>query len=266
MIVATGSQWRRLGVPGEDRLLAHGVSACATCDGFFFRDQDIAVVGGGDSAMEEATFLTRFARSVTIVHRRDALRASAIMQERAFTNEKIKFVWNAEIDEVLGETSMTGLRVRDVDDRRGHGPRRDRPVRRDRPRPALRPVRGPARPGRRGLHHRRVAEHAHQRARRVRRAATSSTTPTARRSPPPAPAVRLPSTPSATSPTRKTAPTRRPEAPADTAATGERDRRDPRVEPADPDRSPIRTARPIAHPGIQQIRRNPNGQHQARDG
>jgi thioredoxin reductase (NADPH) len=114
VIIATGSQWRRLGVPGEDRLLAHGVSACATCDGFFFRDQDIAVVGGGDSAMEEATFLTRFARSVTVVHRREALRASAIMQERAFTNEKIKFVWNAAIEEVLGETSMTGLRVRDV--------------------------------------------------------------------------------------------------------------------------------------------------------
>jgi thioredoxin reductase (NADPH) len=114
VIIATGSQWRHLGVPGEDRLLAHGVSACATCDGFFFRDQDIAVVGGGDSAMEEATFLTRFARSVTIVHRRDALRASAIMQERAFSNEKVKFVWNAAIEEVLGETSMTGLRVRDV--------------------------------------------------------------------------------------------------------------------------------------------------------
>ncbi len=114
VIIATGSQWRHLNVPGEARLLAHGVSACATCDGFFFRDQDIAVVGGGDSAMEEATFLTRFARSVTIVHRREALRASAIMQERAFSNEKIKFVWNAAIEEVLGETSMTGLRVRDL--------------------------------------------------------------------------------------------------------------------------------------------------------
>jgi len=114
VIVSTGSQWRKLGVPGEERLLAHGVSACATCDGFFFRDQDIAVAGGGDSAMEEATFLTRFARSVTVVHRRDALRASAIMQERAFSNPKIKFLWNAKIEEVLGETSMTGLRVRDV--------------------------------------------------------------------------------------------------------------------------------------------------------
>jgi len=114
VIVSTGSQWRKLGVTGEDRLLAHGVSACATCDGFFFRDQDIAVAGGGDSAMEEATFLTRFARSVTVVHRRDALRASAIMQERAFSNPKIKFLWNAKIEEVLGETSMTGLRVSDV--------------------------------------------------------------------------------------------------------------------------------------------------------
>jgi thioredoxin reductase (NADPH) len=114
VIIATGSQWRRLGIPGEDRLLAHGVSACATCDGFFFRGQDIAVIGGGDSAMEEATFLTRFANSVTVVHRRDALRASAIMQERAFANEKIKFLWNTAPEEVLGETTMTGLRVRNL--------------------------------------------------------------------------------------------------------------------------------------------------------
>jgi thioredoxin reductase (NADPH) len=114
VIIATGSQWRTLGLPGEERLFAHGVSACATCDGFFFRDQDIAVVGGGDSAMEEATFLTRFARSVTLVHRRDTLRASAIMQERAFSNEKVKFLWNTAIDDVLGDTTMTGLRVRDV--------------------------------------------------------------------------------------------------------------------------------------------------------
>jgi thioredoxin reductase (NADPH) len=114
VIIATGSQWRTLGLPGEERLFAHGVSACATCDGFFFRDQDIAVVGGGDSAMEEATFLTRFAKSVTLVHRRDALRASAIMQERAFANPKIKFLWNTAIDDVLGDTSMTGLAVRDT--------------------------------------------------------------------------------------------------------------------------------------------------------
>ncbi len=114
VIVATGSQWRTLGLPGEERLFAHGVSACATCDGFFFRDQDIAVVGGGDSAVEEATFLTRFAKSVTMVHRRDSLRASAIMQERAFANDKVRFMWDTVIDDVLGDTSMTGLRVRDI--------------------------------------------------------------------------------------------------------------------------------------------------------
>jgi thioredoxin reductase (NADPH) len=114
VILATGSQWRTLGLDSEQRLFAHGVSACATCDGFFFRDQDIAVVGGGDSAMEEATFLTRFARSVTIVHRRDRLRASAIMQQRAFTNDKVRFLWNTAIEEVLGENRMEGLRVRDL--------------------------------------------------------------------------------------------------------------------------------------------------------
>jgi thioredoxin reductase (NADPH) len=114
VIVATGSAYRMLGVPGEGRLLGHGVSACATCDGFFFRDQDIAVIGGGDSAMEEATFLTRFARSVTVIHRRDKLRASAIMQERAFANPKIRFRWNAEVVEVLGDTGVTAVRLRDT--------------------------------------------------------------------------------------------------------------------------------------------------------
>jgi thioredoxin reductase (NADPH) len=114
VIIATGSHYRKLGVPGEERLSGHGVSWCATCDGFFFRDQDIVVVGGGDTAMEEATFLTRFGRSVTVVHRRDALRASRIMQERAFSNEKIKFIWDTEVVEVLGETSVTGVKVRNV--------------------------------------------------------------------------------------------------------------------------------------------------------
>jgi thioredoxin reductase (NADPH) len=114
VIIATGSSYRELGVPGEKRLSGHGVSWCATCDGFFFREQDIAVIGGGDSAMEEATFLTRFARSVTIVHRRDALRASKIMQDRAMSNPKIRFAWDSEVAEVVGEDRVTGLRLRNV--------------------------------------------------------------------------------------------------------------------------------------------------------
>ena len=112
VVIATGSGYRELGVPHEKQLSGRGVSWCATCDGFFFRDQDIVVVGGGDTAMEEATFLTRFARSVTIVHRRDSLRASKIMQERAFANEKIRFLWDSEVVDVLGETKVSGVRVR----------------------------------------------------------------------------------------------------------------------------------------------------------
>ena len=114
IIIATGSSYRELGVPGEKRLSGHGVSWCATCDGFFFREQDIAVIGGGDSAMEEATFLTRFARSVTIVHRRDSLRASKIMQDRAISNPKIRFAWNSDVLEMIGEDRITGLRLRDA--------------------------------------------------------------------------------------------------------------------------------------------------------
>jgi thioredoxin reductase (NADPH) len=114
VIIATGSGYRELGVPGEKRLSGHGVSWCATCDGFFFREQDIAVIGGGDTAMEEATFLTRFARSVTVVHRRDTLRASKIMQDRAMSNPKIRFAWDSEVTEVLGEDRVTGLRLRNV--------------------------------------------------------------------------------------------------------------------------------------------------------
>jgi len=114
VIVATGSKYRELDIPGEKMLAGHGVSWCATCDGFFFREQDIAVVGGGDSAMEEATFLTRFARSVTVIHRRDSLRASKIMQDRAFDNPKIKFLWDTEVLEAVGDTKLTGLRVRNV--------------------------------------------------------------------------------------------------------------------------------------------------------
>jgi thioredoxin reductase (NADPH) len=114
VIIASGSSYRELDVPGEKQLSGHGVSWCATCDGFFFREQDIAVIGGGDSAMEEATFLTRFARSVTIVHRRGELRASKIMQDRALANQKIKFAWDSEVAEVLGSDRVTGLRLRNV--------------------------------------------------------------------------------------------------------------------------------------------------------
>ena len=114
IILAMGAAARYLGVEGEQQLLGRGVSACATCDGFFFRDQDIAVIGGGDSAMEEATFLTKFARSVTIVHRREEFRASRIMLERARVNEKIRFVTNATVARVHGENSVTSLTLRDT--------------------------------------------------------------------------------------------------------------------------------------------------------
>jgi thioredoxin reductase (NADPH) len=114
VILATGSAYRELGVPREKELSGHGVSWCATCDGFFFREQDIVVVGGGDSALEEATFLTRFAKTVTLVHRRDSLRASKIMQERARANEKIHFAWNSEVVELMGENKLSGVRLRDT--------------------------------------------------------------------------------------------------------------------------------------------------------
>jgi thioredoxin reductase (NADPH) len=112
VIVATGSHYRRLGLPAEDRLAGHGLSWCATCDGFFFRDRDIAVVGGGDTAMEEALFLTRFARTVTVIHRRDTLRASKIMQDRAFANEKIRFIWDSEVVDVHGDDAVKQITLR----------------------------------------------------------------------------------------------------------------------------------------------------------
>jgi thioredoxin reductase (NADPH) len=116
VIVATGSRYRELGVPGEKELSGHGVSWCATCDGFFFREQDIAVVGGGDSAIEEATFLTRFGKSVTLIHRRGELRASKIMQDRAKANPKVKFLWHSEVVKVLGDQKVTGLLIQDTRD------------------------------------------------------------------------------------------------------------------------------------------------------
>jgi thioredoxin reductase (NADPH) len=116
VILAMGARAKLLGIPSETELMGFGVSACATCDGFFAKGHEIAVVGGGDTAMEEATFLTRFAKSVTIVHRRDSLRASKIMQERAFTNEKIRFLWDSEVIDIEGDNKVSGLKIRNTVD------------------------------------------------------------------------------------------------------------------------------------------------------
>ncbi len=113
-IIASGASALKIGVAGESRLMGHGVSTCATCDGFFFRGKELIVVGGGDTAMEEAVFLTRFATKVSVVHRRDKLRASKIMQDRAFKNEKLTFLWNSVVEEILGESVVTGARLRNV--------------------------------------------------------------------------------------------------------------------------------------------------------
>ncbi|MGI8613824.1 MAG: thioredoxin-disulfide reductase [Nocardioidaceae bacterium] len=123
VILAMGSGYRKLDLPDEDRLSGHGVSWCATCDGFFFRDQDIAVVGGGDSAIEEATFLTRFASSVTLIHRRDTLRASKIMQDRAFANDKLQYAWNSMVEGLDGAERLTGVTLKDRET--GHSRRLD---------------------------------------------------------------------------------------------------------------------------------------------
>ena len=114
IIIATGATAKMLGIPGERELLGRGVSTCATCDGFFFRDKELLIVGGGDSAMEEATFLTKFASKVTVVHRRDSLRASKIMQERAFANPKVDFIWDSVIEEILGDGAVSGARIKNL--------------------------------------------------------------------------------------------------------------------------------------------------------
>ncbi|MEM4589991.1 MAG: thioredoxin-disulfide reductase [Candidatus Micrarchaeia archaeon] len=114
VIIASGATAKWLGVPGESKLIGKGVSGCATCDGFFFKGKDVAVIGGGDTALEDAIFLTKFANSVTVIHRRDQLRASKIMQERAFANQKIKFIWDTIVTEILGEEKVTGIRIKNV--------------------------------------------------------------------------------------------------------------------------------------------------------
>ena len=201
-----GAAARYLNVPGEQQLLGRGVSACATCDGFFFRDQDIAVVGGGDSAMEEATFLTRFARSVTVVHRRDEFRASKIMIERAKNDPKMRWRTNAVVTDVLGDGTVSGLRLRDTKTGEestldvtgmfvaiGHDPRSEL-------------VRGQVDTDDAGYVLTDAPEHPDRRSPASSPAATSSTTPTGRPSPPPAPAAPPRSTPSAGSPRARSSP------------------------------------------------------------
>lgn len=114
VIIATGANYRKLGVPGEDKFLGRGVSFCATCDGAFFKDKDIVVVGGGNTALDEGLFLTRFVKSITLIHRRDSLRAEKILQERAFNNPKFKFIWNTVVEEILGDEKVEAVRVRNV--------------------------------------------------------------------------------------------------------------------------------------------------------
>ena len=169
VILSTGSGYRKLGLPREEELSGRGVSWCATCDGFFFREQAIAVIGGGDSAVEEATFLTRFASKVYLIHRRDELRASKIMQERAFADPKLEMVWNSEIASINGDDRLESLTLRDTVTGERAPARRDRPVHRDRPRPALGAAHRSGRPRRRRLRAGQPPLDRHQPRRRLRR-------------------------------------------------------------------------------------------------
>ena len=168
VILATGSGYRKLGLPNEEELSGRGVSWCATCDGFFFREQHIAVVGGGDSAIEEATFLTRFGSKVTLIHRRDELRASKIMQERAFADPKLEVVWNSEVASINGSDRLESLTLRDTVTGETSELEATGPVHRDRPRPALGAAHRTGRPRRRRLRPGPAPLDPHQPGRRVR--------------------------------------------------------------------------------------------------
>ena len=197
IIVSTGAQSLMLGLEAEGRLIGHGLSTCATCDGFFFRGQEIGVVGGGDSALEEALFLTKFASKVTIVHRRDTLRASKIMQERAFANERIEFLWDSVVTDLLGDEALTGVEVENVRTGDALHAAGDRPVRGHRPSPQHRPVQGRAGHGGQRLPHHAGRARRPPTSRVSSPAATCRTTSTARPSPRPARAAWPPSTSSA---------------------------------------------------------------------
>ena len=211
VILATGSGYRKLGLPNEEELSGRGVSWCATCDGFFFREQHIAVVGGGDSAIEEATFLTRFGSKVTLIHRRDELRASKIMQERAFADPKLEIRWNSEVASINGTDRLESLTLRDTETGETSELEATGLFIADRPRPALGAAGRPGRPRRRRLRPGAAPLDAHQPAGRLRLRRPRRPPLPPGRSPPPAPAAPRPWTPSATSPPWTTSP--RPPAP-----------------------------------------------------
>ena len=169
VVLAMGSGYRKLGLPNEEALSGRGVSWCATCDGFFFREQHIAVVGGGDSAVEEATFLTRFGSKVSMIVRRDELRASKIMQERAFADPKLEIIWNCEVESINGEERLESVTLKDTVTGQTRAAGRDRPVHRDRPRPALGAADRAGRPRRQRLRAGRAPLDPHQPDRRLRR-------------------------------------------------------------------------------------------------